>query len=118
MYCEPQTRKHCNSLCSIRTRSGEVGFNGTCHLETENKRKQQWTGFSPRLPGSPRLTTTEPQPRPRKKDARDALLGLEIVLVTPTGLVLADFAQSAKKYQYFVSGFNPVASTLTVKSTS
>lgn len=54
----------------------------------------------------------------RKKDSRDALSGLEIVLVTPIGLVLADFAQSAKKYQYLVSGCNPVASTLTVKSTS
>lgn len=46
------------------------------------------------------------------------LFGLANVLVTPIGLVLEGFVQSANRYQYFVSAFNPVASTLTVKSTS
>ena len=50
--------------------------------------------------------------------ASHLLSGLAIVLVDPTGLTEAVSVQSANWYQYLVSGFRPVASTLTVKSTS
>ena len=46
------------------------------------------------------------------------LFGSEMVLVAPIGLTVLGFVQSANWYQYFVSDFKPVASTLRVKSTS
>lgn len=51
-------------------------------------------------------------------DKEDSLSGLEIVRVRPTGLVLLELVQSAKRNQYSVSGCSAAASTFAVKSTS